>query len=103
LSYDQGRDQAVVKFDGGTHVLSLRKASTSASMPIAAVFTPMQPGPATPAAKPIVDPSTLGKSPEVIKQEREARMLVSDLLEIGMEQRKAYEKAHQQAQHHGGS
>ena len=34
---------------------------------------------------------------EIVKQEREARMLVSDLLEIGMQQRKAYEEAARKA------
>jgi hypothetical protein len=38
------------------------------------------------------------QAPEIAKQEREARMLVSDLLEIGMQQRKAYEEAQKKAQ-----
>jgi len=36
------------------------------------------------------------------KQETEARMLVSDLLEIGMAQRRAYEEAQRKAAEAGG-
>ena len=45
--------------------------------------------PAKPAA-PVV-------APTIARQEEEARMLVSDLLEIGMAQRKAYEEAQKKA------
>ena len=45
----------------------------------------------------MADPTIEGKAPEVVKQERDARMLVSDLLEIGMAQRKAYEEAQKKA------
>ncbi len=97
VSYDSERDQAVVKFDGTAHVISLRKVKTGG--PAVATFTPpMVPVAGTrqdgaEGAPPVVDPSTVGKSPEVVKQEREARMLVSDLLEISIAQRKAYEEA----------
>lgn len=108
VSYDAANNEATVKFDGATHVLSLRKATITSSGPIAAVaYLPASSASIsmpTPG-KPIVDPSTIGKSPEVVRQEREARMLVSDLLEIGMQQRKAYEAAQKaaQAQRGGGS
>jgi len=57
---------------------------TAAPAPAAPPVAPAVPaGPVTPAL--------------VAKQESEARMLVSDLLEIGMAQRKAYEEAHRRA------
>jgi hypothetical protein len=102
VSYDPNREEAVVRFDGSAHVLSLRQVRTQQAGGLALV-SPAQPVPMTPMPSPvnnggpIVDPSTIGKSPEVIKQEREARMLVSDLLEIGMQQRKAYEEAQKKA------
>jgi hypothetical protein len=101
VSYDSERDQAVVKFDGQPHVISLRKIKPNAAL---AAFTPPNPA-ATVGTRQngaegppqVVDPSTVGKSPEVVKQEREARMLVSDLLEISIAQRKAYEEAQAKA------
>jgi hypothetical protein len=96
LSYDGNADQAVVRFDGRTHVLSLRQARTAAAGP--ASFGPLPPaGSSLAANQPVVDPSTVGKSPEVLKQERDARMLVSDLLEISIQQRKAYQEAQRRA------
>lgn len=56
--------------------------SVAANQPGAATVTP----PSTPAEQ------------AVVKQEQEARMLVSDLLEIGMAQRKAYEDAQRRQQ-----
>ncbi len=52
-----------------------------------------------PAAPPVVPAVPAGPTTpaQVAKQESEARMLVSDLLEIGMAQRKAYEEAHRRA------
>ncbi len=60
------------------------------------------PGPAveTPAAGapiPVPQPAAEQKPLTVARQEEEARMLVSDLLEIGMAQRKAYEEAQKKA------
>ena len=98
ISYDSAHDQAVVKFDGQPHTISLRKVKTAG--PGVAAFAPVNFGPpagtrqdGAEGAPPVVDPSTIGKTPEVVKQEREARMLVSDLLEISIAQRKAYEEA----------
>ena len=57
--------------------------------------------PATPPAGPVFDPNAKptgeAKPLTVARQEEEARMLVSDLLEIGMAQRKAYEEAQKKA------
>lgn len=99
-SYDRNNDQAVVRFDGQEHVISLRKVKlvgnqvpTFAAGPAAGTRQNGAEG-----AAPVVDPSTIGKAPEVVKQEREARMLVSDLLEISIAQRKAYEEARAKAE-----
>jgi hypothetical protein len=99
VSYDSVRDQAVVKFDGQPHVISLRKIKPNAAAlasfnPASSVGTRQNGAEGPPE---VVDPSTVGKSPEVVKQEREARMLVSDLLEISIAQRKAYEEAQAKA------
>lgn len=52
-----------------------------------------------PAAPPPMAAAPAGPTTpaQIAKQESEARMLVSDLLEIGMAQRKAYEEAHRKA------
>lgn len=73
--------------------------------PATLVFAPPAPPPTAPAAgtdasgaTPAAPPPTPGPPPTVLqKQETEARMLVSDLLEIGMAQRKAYEEAQRKA------
>jgi hypothetical protein len=113
LKYDSRLEQAVVRANGVEKVLALRKATGPRNAPIAmpapvfAAALPMPvpsaaPSPATftltpvamdaPAVAPTVPESP--PTPETIaKQETEARMLVSDLLEIGMAQRKAYEDA----------
>ena len=117
VKYDERREQAVVKINGTEKTLALRKGTGPvntpppvAAMPAAAGFAtpPAQTLPASqspqivsntgapateatpaPAAKP-PGPAT----PETqARQETEARMLVSDLLEIGMAQRRAYEEA----------
>lgn len=90
-SYDSALDQASVSANGQRFTLALRKPSvltgaaavtgTGSSNAPAAVISPPLPPPSGP--------------PEV--QEREARMLVTDLLEIGQQQRKAYEEAQRAA------
>ncbi len=111
LNYDALKDQAVVKIDGVEKVLTLRKAGggSGAVQPVAAVPTGYNiPAPApspSGAAAPVPVPVTVAATPAVPaapqteqqKQETEARMLVSDLLEIGMAQRKAYEDAQRKA------
>jgi len=101
ISYDPERDEAVVNVNGGNQVLPMRKASVAAS---AAGQAPMwgpsmpfsvQPSlgpPGMPAAQPPPEPAD-PKARELARQEREARMMVSDLMEIGMQQRKAYAEA----------
>jgi hypothetical protein len=118
LNYDAARDQAVVKIDGVQKVLTLRKGGASAGggknvailpagfnvpapapaiVPVAGAAASAEPMPAPVPAAPAT-PQT-----EQQKQETEARMLVSDLLEIGMAQRKAYEDAQRKAAEGGGT
>lgn len=119
LNYDEQRQQVVVKINGTEKTLALRKAASprasgGAVLPPPAGFNV----PTAPVAAPAVEPAAVAAgpvtnvppasapsapaspaSPEAtrIKQETEARMLVSDLLEIGMAQRKAYEEAQRKA------
>lgn len=124
LKYDARREQVVVKVNGTEKILQLRKGSgplnsahAVAPVPVGfnvppapgAIVQKIQPPPpgssapasaevaATPAMQPVAKPEAPA-TPEVQqKQETEARMLVSDLLEIGMAQRKAYEDAQRRA------
>ena len=91
ISFDSLHDTAVVMVSGQRKEISMRAARVSS--------LPAQAGPRTEVASsspaaPLVPvgpaPAALG-TPE--QQQREARMLVSDLLEIGVQQRKAYQDA----------
>ena len=93
VSYDPKTDQATIKAEGQLLTLSMRKSAV-VSAPVS-----RQPAPAAiarPATLPVVSipppPAT-----EQEEKETEARMLVTDLLEIGQEQRRAYEEAQRQA------
>lgn len=121
IDYDEQRQQAVVKINGTEKTLALRKAAAPRVPARAVAPAPvgfnvstapaMAPTPVSePAAVAASDaaqlalkmagaPGAAPSSPEAtrIKQETEARMLVSDLLEIGMAQRKAYEDAQRKA------
>jgi hypothetical protein len=110
LTYDPRREQIVVKVGDQQKTLTLRKSTNTfggapqpvAILPPAAGFaldapSPVQaiPLPAETAPLPVVvapNPEQPAKPLTVARQEEEARMLVSDLLEIGMAQRKAYEE-----------
>jgi hypothetical protein len=93
VSYDAARDTVIVTIAGARKELSQRKpmvASTNQSptgrMPQVASVAPGE------QAGPIA--SGPGQPPvPVIQDQKEARMLVSDLLEIGVQQRKAYQDA----------
>ena len=132
VNYDERREEVVVKVNGVTKTLALRKqaAPTSAGRTAATVpagfntpppapagfnvatagpvaQTPAPNAPAVPtapaipvnaAAQPATPPPAPGSAAEIqTRQETEARMLVSDLLEIGMAQRRAYEAAQRKA------
>jgi hypothetical protein len=89
------KDEAVVRVGSDLKTLTLRK-------PAGAHGGAMPGLSAQPPPLPLVGPAG-GALPQVAplvtreEKEREARMLVSDLLEIGMRQRKAYEEAQRKA------
>lgn len=98
ISFDAANDRAVVNIEGTMKELTMRTAKVAAlgssSMAMAAPVRAPQP------VQPVISNSaaTPPKTPEVLAQEqREARMLVSDLLEIGVQQRKAYQEAKRKA------
>jgi hypothetical protein len=126
LTYDERRDEVVVKVNGVQKTLPLRKTSgpvgsaravvsapggfnTAAVTPLPAPVPAQIPvpsgtatttttGPATTPLQTGTPPPAPGSPAEVqARQETEARMLVSDLLEIGMAQRRAYEEAQRKA------
>ncbi len=115
LNYDAAKEQAVVKHNGVEKVLSLRKATSTAAgpKPVAPLPTGFNVPSVVPAAMPAPTPvqaqAPLPANPAAVpqteqqKQETEARMLVSDLLEIGMAQRKAYEDAQRKAAEGGNA
>jgi len=96
ISFDAEHDRAVVTISGSYRELSMRKATVApAGAPVALRAAPaagdvaLQLPPAAPA--PLPSPATAQHD------QQEARMLVSDLLEIGVQQRKAYQEARQKA------
>lgn len=126
MTYDSVRDQVVVKVANEQKLLSLRKSTGPANAPHVVLGAPSPamnfnvPAPqsiampsASPAPLPTNPPANSPETPAapvaaakpdepakpqtIARQEEEARMLVSDLLEIGMAQRKAYEEKQKQA------
>lgn len=90
LRFDAKTSQVTLRHAGVEHTLTLKQPVISASN--AAGATATLSGPAAAIAQ-IPLPPLITKE----EQEREARMLVSDLLELGMQQRKAYEEAQRKA------
>jgi hypothetical protein len=125
LNYDARLEQAVVRVNGVQKILPLRKGTgpanaPHAATPVAANFaapaplpapsiphtvspntTPATVQPAAPLPAPAPPPAGPATPETIAKQEQEARMLVSDLLEIGMAQRKAYEEQQRRAAEQG--
>lgn len=125
LHYDPRVELATVKINGAEKTLALRKGTGPANAPAlaappppaASFATPLpanQAAVAQPAPPPTIEPAAPAQpadgqaappkpapapgTPEAqVKAETDARMLVSDLLEIGMAQRKAYEEAQRKA------
>ena len=100
ISFDASHDTAVVQIGGSRKELAMRKASVSSAGqaqvlrgPAVAAAPVFQPAPIA-AAEP---PPPPGVPENEVREQREARMLVSDLLEIGVQQRKAYQEAKQRA------
>jgi hypothetical protein len=87
LSFDSIRDRATVTISGARRELAMRRpvitslgpAGGPGPAPVGMETAAMQANPPTPAA--------------AARDQREARMMVSDLLEIGMQQRRAYQAA----------
>jgi len=99
ISYDPEHDRAVVTIAGARKELGLRKHSVAqSSVAISApVSRPVQQTNEVVASpSPIVAPSSEVPTAAAHDQ-NEARMLVSDLLEIGVQQRKAYQDAKQKS------
>ncbi len=107
LSYDANKEQVVVRIYGQLKMLSMRKssvagtgssvaavaaASSNANANVTSLVAAVD-APATPAPQTAKDRPTTPQA----KQEEEARMFVSDMLEIGMQHRKAYEEAQKSA------
>lgn len=102
VSYDAKTDTAVIKANGETLTLTMRKGTVVAAPATAFAAAPAPlPGagagtPAPAAAEPAI---VVPKKPLSVQEEKEleARMLVTDLLEIGLRQRQAYAEAQRQA------
>jgi hypothetical protein len=116
LKYDARLEQAVVRINGVEKVLTLRKGTGPLNAPMpptpVAVATPapvpapapgLAPTGAVAPANPVPGAAAPATPDAVARQENEARMLVSDLLEIGMAQRKAYEEAQRKAAEANGT
>jgi hypothetical protein len=100
ISYDAAHDTAVVTIGGERKQLVMQKAVVVSTNPTVGGRAPA-PVPATSA--PVVAASSAAPDAPAgpsnpataARDQREARMLVSDLLEIGVQQRKAYQDARQ--------
>jgi hypothetical protein len=100
VSYDPAQDTAVVTISGARKQLSMHKSAVVSSNPAAGGRAPG--GQVAPAAAPVAPIASAGpEAPANLtaagRDQREARMLVSDLLEIGVQQRKAFQDARQKA------
>jgi hypothetical protein len=94
VSFDGAHDRAVVIVAGVRKEIAMRKATYGAPLPVSGnrpmlVVASVQAPPPDPVGAP--PPAAAAATPE--QEQREARMLVSDLLEIGVQQRKAYQDA----------
>jgi hypothetical protein len=103
VKYDAKHDQVTVRRNGTERTLPLRPPGAVVNGPAAQpavaaipITTPPVGGPA-PATTPAMSAGDPNDPQVRAHQEEEARMLVSDLLEIGMAQRKAYEEAQRRA------
>ncbi|MBS0663738.1 MAG: hypothetical protein JSR48_10780 [Verrucomicrobia bacterium] len=92
LTCNADRDEATIRANNQTMTLRLRQP-TIAGGTAAMASAGARPNEASPVISPPLPPPVGG--PEV--QEREARMLVTDLLDIGQQHRKAYEEAQRKA------
>ncbi len=97
VSYNPKNDETVIKAEGQTLTLGLRKASVSPG--VAAAFAAAVPASSAPGGSPTDVAVSVPTRPLNAQEEKEmeARMLVTDLLEIGQQQRQAYAEAQRQA------
>jgi hypothetical protein len=93
VSYDSTKDEVVLRTANAPLTLRLRDHGASAATASAPNAPRLLPAPA--AASPTPAPVAVPGKPLSVQEEKEleARMLVTDLLEIGQQQRKAYEEA----------
>jgi hypothetical protein len=96
ISYDGAHDTVVVSIAGSRRELSMRKAVVASMNPPAGRLAqaPERPAAALPGPITSAPPqATPAAATTTAQDQKEARMLVSDLLEIGVQQRKAYQDA----------
>lgn len=97
VSYDSMNDTAVVTIDGARRDLTMRKDTVvSSGSTYNPAVAPVSNGQVA-SLVPVPSPAAAAAPGSPAAEQREARMLVSDLLEIGLQQRKAYESAKQRA------
>ena len=97
ISFDLLHDKAVVAIAGSIRELTMRKATVAPQgAPVVARAAP-PPGGEPVASTVQVAAAAPAPARTAVEEQREARMLVSDLLEIGVQQRKAYQDAKQKA------
>jgi hypothetical protein len=95
VSYDPKTDQATIRAEGQLLTLSMKKSASVVKAPNPIFQSPFPAAsPASSGPTPVVTPLPATTQEE---KETEARMLVTDLLEIGQAQRRAYEEAQRQA------
>ena len=99
LNYDAGHDQVSIRYGGQLKVLTLRKPSKVANSGWVAAQPPTFATPLPTNASSITPVIPVGprKPLTIAQQEEEARMFVADMLDIGMQNRKAYEEAQKKA------
>jgi hypothetical protein len=85
VSYDPDQHRAVIFVDGATRDLMLQHGIATAQTVEAVSALPSSPAPSAAASTP-----TPGVAATETSTQRDDRMLVSDLLEISMQQRQAY-------------
>jgi hypothetical protein len=87
VSYDATADEAVVRINGVQQTLELRREAAGGGS-----FGSFVPAPVY-----LTGPAPRPLSAEAARKQREARMLVADLMDIGMRERQANEEAERQA------
>jgi hypothetical protein len=97
VAFDAAKEEATITVGGQKKTLRMRKPSVAAGTNTAGTAAA---GFASPVTAPMITQGIPQPPPapgSIAQQEVEARMLVSDLLEIGIQQRKAYEEAQKKA------